>query len=239
MLESNSMICVPNELDELRVIDGFSAYSIRKDGVIFKEGRDAHIGHMGADGYPSVWLTTDDGKTKYRRIHRLLAVAWLPGYLPGLQVNHIDGDKTNMCLTNLEWVTPGDNTRHAWETGLIRVRRGAEHGSAKFDDAFVLDMYRLADSGLSQKEILAQVNISSGQLSLMLSGGTRPDLYKTHYGRHPSALKRRPPAGPNLIRLLCWARACGLSSVEVALLHDVSHPSTARILRQHMNKGTV
>lgn len=53
-------------------------------------------------------------------LHRLLAITFLkcPGEIEDYQVNHKDGVKANYDLNNLEWVTPSENTIHAYETGL-------------------------------------------------------------------------------------------------------------------------
>lgn len=50
--------------------------------------------------------------------HVLKAKMFVPGYLPWLHVNHIDGIKENNALDNLEWVTPTENLVHAFKTGL-------------------------------------------------------------------------------------------------------------------------
>lgn len=59
---------------------------------------------------------TIDGKHKY--IHRLVADAFFAGDHDNLDVNHIDGDKNNNFLGNLEWCTRKENTVHAFENGL-------------------------------------------------------------------------------------------------------------------------
>ncbi|AGV01756.1 HNH endonuclease [Cannes 8 virus] len=56
------------------------------------------------------------------KIHRIVATAFLPPPLPSQsQVNHIDGQKDHNAASNLEWVTPSRNIRHAHESGLISL----------------------------------------------------------------------------------------------------------------------
>src|ERR1039457_412514 len=55
------------------------------------------------------------GKSKAKLVHRLVAEAFIGPSL-GREVNHIDGDKTNNKLTNLEYVIRSQNMQHAYDT---------------------------------------------------------------------------------------------------------------------------
>lgn len=72
-------------------------------------------------GYFQVCLTEGDIRA-WRYIHRLVAEHFVPGEDVGLQVNHIDGDKTYNNEINLEWVTRSMNIQHAYDTGLRQSR---------------------------------------------------------------------------------------------------------------------
>lgn len=58
------------------------------------------------------------GKNKYVTVHRLVAEAFLPKVDGKTCVNHIDGNKANNRLDNLEWCTYSENIKHAIKTGL-------------------------------------------------------------------------------------------------------------------------
>ena len=59
-----------------------------------------------------------NGKHKLVTIHRLVAIHFISNPDNKPQVNHIDGDKTNNNIINLEWVTAQENNIHARKTGL-------------------------------------------------------------------------------------------------------------------------
>ena len=64
------------------------------------------------DGYMMVCVS-DGGKFRYRYVHRLVAETFMPSHPGKTEVNHIDGNKANNCLSNLEWVTHRENQLHA------------------------------------------------------------------------------------------------------------------------------
>ncbi len=65
-----------------------------------------------------------------KKVHRLVAEAFIPNYLGKPQVNHIDGNKENNNVVNLEWATNAENTQHAYDTGLYK-HKGVNYGSRK------------------------------------------------------------------------------------------------------------
>ena len=70
-------------------------------------------------GYLHVTFTKDGKRYDYR-VQRLVAMTFLENPENKEQVNHIDGNKLNNCLFNLEWVTPEENIEHAKQHGLFK-----------------------------------------------------------------------------------------------------------------------
>lgn len=59
-------------------------------------------------------------KRKYHAVHRLVAQAFIENTNNYTQVDHLDGNKLNNNVSNLEWVTPKENTNRAWKLGLAK-----------------------------------------------------------------------------------------------------------------------
>ena len=69
---------------------------------------------LAKEGYLSLILSNGSSR-KLVRVHRLVAEAFLPKGSGNLEVNHIDGDKTNNAVENLEWVSRSENIRHRYD----------------------------------------------------------------------------------------------------------------------------
>lgn len=118
----------------MKVIPEFDRYLISQDGTVHScvIGRGKKARNSGqpqriikpvkdTTGYLVVCLT--DGTIKRNRsIHRLLAQGWIPNPNNLPHVNHIDGDKLNNALGNLEWVSVLGNTTHAIDMGMTDPR---------------------------------------------------------------------------------------------------------------------
>lgn len=61
-----------------------------------------------------------NGKRKNFSVHRLVAKHFLENYDEKLQVNHIDGNKENNSINNIEMVSDKENKKHGWATGLYK-----------------------------------------------------------------------------------------------------------------------
>lgn len=82
-------------------------------------------------GYRRVGLYKN-GKTEMK-VHRIVAIAFIPNKDDKPYINHKDGNKDNNTVDNLEWCTQRENIKHAWETGLRK--------KMDIDESKVIDMY--------------------------------------------------------------------------------------------------
>lgn len=104
------------------------------------------------DGYKVLSLSKN-GETKTQLVHRLMLKAFVPNLENKEQVNHIDCDKQNNNLENLEWVTPEENIKHAVENDRQRDQNGENNNMSKLTEKDVLFIRRLLEEGITTYKI--------------------------------------------------------------------------------------
>lgn len=112
------------ELDNLEIIvtNNGDIFTTNKNKIRVNGRKDNRKGRKlkpatDKDGYLRITLT-NNGKRKSYYVHRLVARTYLKDYDEQLQVNHINGIKTDNRVENLEMVTLKENIKHSIETGL-------------------------------------------------------------------------------------------------------------------------
>lgn len=118
-------------------------------------------------GYKQVCLSK---KNKYKTytIHKLVANNFLSNNDNKRTVNHINCIKTDNRLENLEWCTTSENTKHAYNNGLINVSKAENHVNSKLTNVQVLEIRAIGRS-LKQREIAEMYGVSQVIISNILN----------------------------------------------------------------------
>ena len=141
-------------------------------------------------GYLQAVLSEDD-KAKFFRVNRLVALCFIPNPENKPHVNHIDGNKFNNHVSNLEWATPKENQRHAAKLGLIKS--GADNYQAAFTNEQVLYV-RTNPLGLNTYQLAKMFGVSVSVICAIQRGKT----YKAAGG--PIRQVKPKPRVPDNIR---------------------------------------
>lgn len=141
--------------------EGVVSFGIRKrkiGGVILSPKVDQ-------GGYEEVGLSFEQ-KSTYVRIHRLVAMAWIGDIPKEMCVNHIDGNKRNNNLSNLEIVTYSENSKHAYRMGFVALnaKRGTENHLSKINEKDVLKIREIHKETKAISSIAKQFGIGKSQV---------------------------------------------------------------------------
>lgn len=104
--------------------------------------------------------------------HRLIANAFIPNPDNLPCINHIDGNKLNNQLSNLEWATYSDNTKHAFRMGLTHPAIGKNTKHGKFTEEDIKYIRMLNKQGKSQYQIASIYNVTRSTIQQILEGKT-------------------------------------------------------------------
>jgi hypothetical protein len=136
--------------------------------------------------YCTVWLyPTDSYNGVQHRIHRLVAKAFIPNPENKPCVNHIDGNKLNNTVDNLEWCTAKENSQHAYNTGLMTIstlcREKSRGASRKLNEDDIIDILNMSlIQKLKYPKIAELKGIAFGTVGKICRG----ERYKLEYARY-------------------------------------------------------
>lgn len=140
-------------------------YQVREDssGTVIRLMRPK----LNGDKYHDITIQLNQ-KRKIYKVHRLVAATFLGGDLPGMEVRHLDGIRTNNQVSNLAWGTAKENA--ADRDGHNRTARGERHGHSLLTEAQVIEMRELRRSGATMYELANRYQIGPRTVAGICSG---------------------------------------------------------------------
>jgi hypothetical protein len=130
---------------------------VHSDGKVWSKAWNRFMNPAIKAGYNSLVI---NGKTK--RIHRIVAEAFLPNPNNLPEINHKSGVKTDNRVENLEWCTRLENVKHAIQSGLTKIK-GEDNCYSKLTNMQVLEIRK--SKGIYQKELAGKYGISQSVIS--------------------------------------------------------------------------
>lgn len=153
---------------EVKDYEGY--YEVSSNGIVrnVKTGRrlkpDLH-----KEGYDRVTLTKE-GVSKHLFNHRLVAIAFLLNEENHPVVNHIDGNRQNNNVENLEWCSHKHNSQHAIKLGLRVAKTGEDCSYAKLSNDIASEIIEDIKSGKKYAEISEEREVSQATISMIKTG---------------------------------------------------------------------
>jgi len=152
-------------------------YDVSNQGRLRRKGRII-AGCVHNDGYIFVYI-----HGKRLPLHRLVAMAFIDNAENKPEVNHIDGNKQNNFVENLEWVTSSENQQHAVDSGL--QPKNLKTYAGKFDAATRQEIKDIWNAGgISKRELAKRYNVSHTCICDIINDKYAYAQYRNVYESH-------------------------------------------------------
>ena len=141
-------------------------YFICDNGDLFTDFGQRKMKNSTKNGYVKNSLVLKDGTSKSFFRHRLVMLCFCPNEKANeLQVNHIDGNKENNSIENLEWCANQENRIHAVKIGLAARLIGEENPASKLKEEDVLDIINDLLNHIPFSQIMKKYGCSKSTIS--------------------------------------------------------------------------
>ena len=127
--------------------------------------------YLDTKGYPQFKLCLI-GSHKTIKAHRCIAETFLGARPDGFQINHINGDKTDNRVVNLEYVSPSENVIHAHRMGLCEGRAKGERNCHAKLTADQVASIRALEGRLSMDQLAERFGVTKTNISYILNRHT-------------------------------------------------------------------
>lgn len=146
-------------------VKGYPGYSVSSYGRVLSTKKGAFIILKWRKTYKGYFKTKPHKKDSEKQpqffIHRLVALAFIPNPKKYKQVNHIDCDKSNNHVSNLEWCDQQGNMAHAKENGLMKYIKGEDSHLAKVNELEVLQIRGKFKNGYTAKMLAKEYGLKA------------------------------------------------------------------------------
>ena len=162
-------------MEEFRDIKGFENYQVSNLGRIYSKKRRAclKVKRLAGRGYYQVRLSKE-GKYYYKNLHRLIAETFIPNPNKYRTVNHINGNKLDNRLSNLEWA---DDCRQQHEACLLGLKPTTNH---ILTESEIIKVYEMYSKGTSVKEIAEVYDTRIQQICKLVKGQRHQRLFRQY-----------------------------------------------------------
>ena len=233
-------IIIQEEFKHILLEDGtvIDDYLVSNYGRVYSFKTNKLLTPTERNGYLSVSLNYGDIQYP-KRINRLVMMTFAPVQNANLlQVNHINGNKLDNRLSNLEWCTAKENIAHAIRTGLRKI--GEDHHDATITNKQVEEICKMLEQGFSYEEIYNTIQPDIKYQNF------RKIIYNIRYGESWQAIsknynfsrekQRHTDYSDQDIHLICKSLEEGKSYNEIADLFCLTDKSDRRLFKKTIIK---
>lgn len=221
------------KIKEFKPIPGFSKYSIFEDGTVYSNVRNKVIAKTrNWAGYWVVTITDDSGYRAPRKVHRLVYSAYIGPLDPEKVVDHKDDNKDNNHYSNLQQITPSENSTKSFITGLNKEK-------VVWTKSMIHDICRMMEKNTPNKIMFKALNIdydanryNCNHLIGDLKRGTIHKDITSQYdlSRYINAVnKKDAKLTSEQVQMIYMDLMFGVTAAELARAYNTTHSTICKI----------
>ena len=161
-------------------------YSVTYNGKIYdnkKNHKECHQNKDKRNGYMYYTFFDNPKDTELqgtKRVHRIIAETFIPNPAQFLVVNHLDNNRDNNRVDNLEWTTQSENLKYAAKQGRVYFTSGEDCHLTKYSDDEIRKVCELLQAGYRNKDIAKMTNVPKSYISDIRNREWRKDISKDY-----------------------------------------------------------
>lgn len=144
----------------------------RWSGSCYKKETELSTKRLSKDGYVRIALSKDNKKHE-TKMHRIVAEHFIENLNNKQTVNHIDGNKLNNRVDNLEWADRHEQLVHAYSLGLKKSIRGTDNNQSKLtkeDVEYIRENYKRQSTEFGTVALSKKYGVSNRVIGLITRG---------------------------------------------------------------------
>ena len=162
-------------------------------------------------------------------VHRLVYESFIGSIPEGMQINHLDGNKSNNHITNLELCTAQENTIHAYALGLSKGKKGETNSMAKVSEQDVINMYSMFLKGYDNSQVASIYGLSDRYVSLVRHGKRWEYLWDREGMKETLSTGNLPFSLPKCIYIVNYCKVSRELNRDIAFKFGLDTSTISRV----------
>lgn len=206
----------------MKLIENSRNYYVTEHGEVFSNSKKLKPTPI-KSGYLRVKIYYLDGTCLDSYVHRLVAKAFIPSVEGKDEVNHIDANKENNHVSNLEWVSHAENMKHAQDNKLITY--GFETANSHYTEEQIHKVFQLMQEGWRYKDIAQETGVGYQHIINLRSGARHKDIANAYDVPPPRSTK----ISTATVRWICKMLELGHKDKEIVSMSNNPNINTAKV----------
>lgn len=203
---------------QFKEVKGYKGLSVSTCGRVFCSRLNRELAvHTTGNGYRAIcYKRTNKCKSKIVRLHRLVGLAYIDNPEGKPYINHIDSNRKNNTISNLEWCTHSENMLHAYKYGNKEALKGSSCPSSVYTDCQIKEVCRMLYEGYRQVDIAKATGVHKVTICEVKRGVKWVDISKEYFENESNIPKKSNKLSIETVKCVCNKLSQGVRPIDIS-----------------------